>query len=377
MRPVTVLHLIDTLRFGGAERLLVQLVANLPRDGYRLVVGTVTDRGPLADEVERAGVPVHHMGGRSRRDARVLPRLVRLMRDEGVDVLHTHLFVDGFWGRLAAIAAGVPIRVATQHNSYEGGNLPPRWQIWADRMLWRHTDRFVAVSEGAERFLLQNIGVPKEKVLLVPNAIAPLPQPSPTVVKELKREWALTGNGPVLGTVARLTQQKGIGYLLEAVSHLRHRYPRIRCVVLGEGELRGELEGRAEEMEISGNVVFPGVRKDVENVLATFDLFVLPSLYEGMPVALLEAMSTGLPVVATRLASVLEVIDDGVDGILAPPGDAQALSDAIASALGSPEAMRRMGRNAREKIRNEYSVERWVASYDDLYRRLISEAGLA
>jgi glycosyltransferase involved in cell wall biosynthesis len=298
------------------------------------------------------------------------------MRRERVTVLHTHLFPDGFWGRLAAMAAGVPIRVVTQHNSFEGGNLPPRWQVWADRVLQKHTDRFVAVSRGAENFLLREVGVPRERVLLLPNAVSPLPRPSPDTVGELRRKWGLEGSAPVLGTVARLTHQKGIGYLLEAVSLLRSSFPDIRCVVLGEGELRDELEARAEGLGVSDIVVFPGVRKDVENVLALFDLFVLPSLFEGMPVALLEAMSVGLPVVATRLSSVSEIIDEGVDGLLASPGDGQALADAIADVLRDPEAQRRMSKNAMKKIRTRYSVERWVTSYDEMYRGLLREADL-
>ncbi len=376
MGPVTLLHLIDTLRFGGAERLLLQLVTRLPGERYRVLVGTVTDRGPLANELEKVGISVHYMGGRGRRDARVLPKLVQLMRREKVVMLHTHLFVDGFWGRLAAMAAGVPVRIATQHNSYEGGNLPPRWQIWADRVLWRYTDRFVVVSDGSEKFLLNEIGVPREKVRMIPNAVAPLSPPSPEVVEKLRQEWGLVDARPVLGTVARLTQQKGIGYLLEALALLLPQYPNIRGVVLGEGDLRDELEAKARSLGISGSVVFAGVRKDVENVLALFDLFVLPSLYEGMPVALLEAMSVGLPVVATRLASVSEVIEEGVDGILASPGDGRALAGVIADALKAPETLRQMGENARKKIRSRYSVENWVASYDELYQSLLREAGL-
>ncbi len=369
---VTVFHLIDTLNMGGAEKLLTYLLPGLPVGRYRVLVGTVTDTGPLEEEIESAGIPVIHVNARGRRDLTILLRLCQIFRQENVTILHTHLFVDSFWGRIAAVLSGVPIRVVTQHNSYEGGNLPPKWQVWADRLLWHVTDRIVAVSEGARKFLLEDVGVPAEKIRLIPNAIAPLPDVSEEETASLRRELGLERAWPVLGTVARLTPQKGLSYLIRAVAILRKQFPRVKCLIVGDGELKSELSDLVSKMDLGSVVLFTGIRRDVPAILSTLDLFVLPSIFEGMPVALLEAMEAGLPVVATHVTGVTEVVEDGANGVLVPPGNPPALAEGVAALVADPEELSRLGGAARATIASRYSLKPWVERYRALYEDLLA-----
>jgi len=171
--------------------------------------------------------------------------------------------------------------------------------------------------------------------------------------------------------VARLTQQKGLTYLLEALAELRQRFPNLFCVVVGEGELQREQEALAERLGLSGYVNFCGPRRDVPVVLHCLDLFVLPSLFEGLPLSLLEAMAAGTPVVATDVAGNNEAIMNRVNGRLAPPADAQALAQIMADVLEHPEQAEVMARRALETVRQKYTIGPVTAAYEELYTELL------
>jgi glycosyltransferase involved in cell wall biosynthesis len=375
MDRIVLLHVIDTLGLGGAERFLVGLCTTLPADRYQVIVSAVSGNGPRSEDLSRAGVELWPLEARSNRDLRALFRLARFIRQRRVDIVHTHLFVGGAFGRLAAVLAGVPIRVTTEQNAYAPGHTLPRWQVVVDALLARLTDRLVAVSQGTRDYLIQEERVPPARIRVVPNAI-PWPEAVPPAqVAAVKRELGGEGRFPLLGTVARLTPQKGLEVLLQALPAVRSRFPDLLWVVLGEGELRPELESLARRLGLEDHVRFCGQRRDVPAALLGLDLFVLPSLFEGLPLALLEAMASGTPVVATRVAGSSEVIEDGVNGRLVPPADAPALAEAIVGLLDDKEFAQRLARRGQDTVRQRYSIGPVAEEYERIYGELLQAKG--
>ena len=373
--PIVLLHVIPTLGLGGAERFLVELCRALPAHRYRVIVATVSGEGPRADDLRQEGIEVFPLRVRSHWQLSAVLRLARFMRRRDVDIVHTHLFVGGVFGRLAARLAGVSVTVSTAQNAYAPEHLLPRLQVLADGLLARLDDRLVAVSQGARDYLTQVERVPPAKIEVVPNAIAwPEPVP-PAQVEDTRRDLGAEGRSPLLGTVARLAPQKGLAYLLQALGTLRARFPNLFCVIIGDGELRGELEALAERLELQNHVRFCGLRRDVPAALQCLDLFVLPSLFEGLSLALLEAMAAGRPVVATRVAGSSEVITDGVNGRLVPPADAAALAQAMAEVLDDREKALALARKGQDTVRRRYTIGPVAEAYEGIYEELLQAKG--
>ncbi len=376
---ITVLHVIDTLGLGGAERFLVGLVTHLDQRRFRPLVAWITASGPFEEDLRQAGVPVIGIGARGHRDVAAWRRLAHVMRQEGVHIVHTHLFVDGFYGRLAALWSGVPVRIVTQQNAYDDpGRRLPAWQIWANRLLVPVTQHFVAVSQAAKEYLHKVEWVPRHKISVVPNAIEPPPPVPEEEVRALRAAWLGAGHsGPLIGTVARLEPQKGLDVLIRALPLVRRTLPGVRCVIVGQGALEPELRALARALHVEEHVVFAGTRRDIPAVLAALDLFVLPSRFEGLSLALLEAMAAGKPVVATAVSGTVEVIDPGRTGILVPPEDEGALARAVLDLLTRPRAMQALGERARAYVLQHYTIERIVHQYTHIYDKHIGHKSLA
>jgi glycosyltransferase involved in cell wall biosynthesis len=230
----------------------------------------------------------------------------------------------------------------------------------------------VAVSGGTNEYLQREERVPAEKIRVVPNAISWPEISSDERVRSMLGELGAAGRSPVLGTVARLTEQKGQRYLLQSLAELRSRYPRLYCIFAGEGDAREELEALAARLGLEDHVSFCGNRRDVAVMLQGLDLFVLPSLFEGLPLALLEAMAAGVPVVATSVAGSREVVEDRVSGRLVPPADASALTEAIDGLLGDPDLARTMAINGRETVADRYTIGPVAEAYEGIYEEVLA-----
>ena len=365
------MHVIDTLNLGGAERFLVGLVKALDSERFQPIVVWVSESGPFVQDLERAGIEVIGLHARGHRDPSTLFKLVRLMRERNVQVVNTYLFVDGFYARLAALLAGVPLRVVTQQSAYEDPRLRlPAWQIWLNRALVPITQQFVAVSRAARDYLHRVEWVPERKIEVIPNAIEPPPPVAEEDVRALRRAWGLDDfGGIVLGTVARLEPPKGVDILLEAVGILHQRGMDVRCVIVGEGSCRQELEAQARALGISDVVRFAGARRDIPLILSLLDIFVLPSRFEGLSLALLEAMAAARPVVATAVSGSVEVIRDGENGVLVPREDPAMMAEAIRQLAVTPERAQQMGEQARADVLRHFTVDVVARQYEALYAR--------
>jgi glycosyltransferase involved in cell wall biosynthesis len=356
-----VAHLIQTDGPGGAESVVVQMATALQAAGARNVVFLPADgEGWLARQLEGSGVAIEYF----RLDRAVSPACSRTLRAafrrHGIDVVHSHEFCMAVYGAWASWRLGIP-HIITMHGS----------RVYADRLRRRLAMRFaaatsahtVAVSEPLARHLSADLRVPPEQVLTIPNGVRYVPPGAIT----LRDELGLVPEDRLLVSVGNLYPVKGHVHLVDALARLAERHPTLHLAICGRGELRNALLERAASHGLETRVHLLGLRSDVPAVLAAADIFVLPSLSEGLPLALLEAMFAGCPIVATDVGEVRATLARGAAGVLVEPADPAALASALDHLLRHPAEARRLGARAASHAMAEYDLSRTVQRYVGLY----------
>jgi sugar transferase (PEP-CTERM/EpsH1 system associated) len=375
-KPVKLLYFITELNIGGAEKVLVHILKHLDRSRFDpAVVSLYGGDGPIADEIRALDVPVTDLGMSAKWRLDALWRLYRLLRRERPAILHTSLFHANTLGRIVGRLARVPIIVTWRQNVDIGGRVRELINRWTTRL----DDRVVAVSRLVRDAEVERARVSPDKVTIIYNCVDTdvYTARGPRAAAQVRKNLGIAPDTLLVGTVGRLHPQKGIADLITAMMQMKLLVPNARLLLVGEGQLRDGLEILAESLCVSDVVVFAGARTDVPQILSALDLFVLPSLWEGLPLALLEAASVGLPVVATAVGGTPEVVMDGVTGLLVPPRDPDALAEAILTLLHDPDLRQRMGQAGQERVREHFSVEQMVKETEGLYQRLLAEKGLA
>jgi glycosyltransferase involved in cell wall biosynthesis len=383
---IRVLRVIARLNVGGPALHTVLLTERLPAERYdsSLVTGVadasegdyLTLHGVASDRLVHIGTLGRELSGT--RDLRALVDLVRLMRRERPHVVHTHTAKAGTLGRLAAILARVPVRVHTFHGHVFDGYFSPaktRLFLAIERALARRTQRILTVSAHVRDELLA-LGIGRrDQVTVVPLGLDLDPFSRADEQRgALRRELQLDADTPLVGIVARLVPIKAHEVFLDAAARIAARLPECRFVVVGDGERRAELEEIAARHGIAARVHFLGWRADLARLHADLDVVVLTSRNEGSPVALIEAMAAGLPVVATSVGGVPDLVQEGAHGHLVAMDDAAALADATVALLGDPERRRAMGRAGRAHVLARHGADRLVADVDRVYREELAAA---
>jgi len=358
-----ILHLITRLPIGGAERLLVDVVRRLDPARFDSVVCCIQAKGALADELEGAGVAVHCLNRmRSKRfDWGAVRDLRRLIRSERIALVHSHLYHANLYGRIAAWLAGVPA-VATVHNVYTRSKLHRRL---LNRFLSRKSVRVIAVSGEVRDDLVGRDGIDPRRVATIHNGIDLGRVESALTREQARARLGIPAGAIAIGCIGRLEEQKGHRFLLEACAQL----PGIRLLIAGDGRLRQDLESRAAALDIASRTTFLGARSDVADILRALDICVMPSLWEGLSIAMLEAMAAGLPLVISDVSGVAQAFGEEDCGIRVPPRDVAALAQAMQDLAQSPERRRALGEAGRRRVRAEFDIEvmirRLTAVYED------------
>jgi len=366
-----VLHVINSSEEGGGARHLHALVTRMDRKRFEPVVAT-TANGPLVRRLQESGVRVVAVNMmRGRLDPRPVLGLRRLLVRESFDLVHLHGTRAGFFGTLAlALMSRRPRVIYTVHGlscSRAASAMVKGLFARAERFIAHRAHRVISVSEHDRQSGVEAGLLPPDRTTSIPNGIALAP-----AVQSHRPLRQADGRAEIL-IVGRLVPQKGIPVLLEAASMVLQSHPLSRFTLAGDGPLHAELEAEAERLGISEQVRFLGTVPDTSELLARCDLFVLPSLWEGMPLSLLEAMAAGRPAVATAVSGSAELILDEETGLLVPAGDAMALAVAMARLLQNPHAAEAMGTRAKDRVRREFSLERMVESTHALYCNLLAE----
>jgi glycosyltransferase involved in cell wall biosynthesis/aminoglycoside phosphotransferase (APT) family kinase protein len=366
----------DSRVLGGAENAMFMLLSSLDRDEWEptLLLEDAPEVAPLAARAAALGVPVRRIPpmplGLS--GARRVPALVRLLRHERPAVFHAHMSspVACKWGLAAAVLARVPAVLGTvQVGAYEPPNRSAYRQL---RALAARVDRYLAVSREIADELVERLDWPAEKVEVAYNAVD-VARAAVAAPPGLREQLGGGETRPLVLTPARLDAQKGHPVLLEAIAEL----PDALFLFAGEGPERGALEARAAELGVAERVRFLGRRDDIPELLAACDVFVLPSLYEGSSLAVLEAMAADIPVVSSAIGGTEELIEDGRSGLLVAPGDAPALAAALRRVLGDAELRRNLAARARERVDAGLTREQNAERVETVYRELLGEGGMA
>ncbi len=340
------------------------LAAALNQGQFRVIVGLFRP-GWLQVECEALGVRTSVIPLAGRFKLQWFRDCLRLLRRERVALIHAHEFSAILCGWIVATLAGVPF-VATVHGkSYFSEKLRRRV---AYRLASRQ-GRMVAVSHDLKRFICEKVGVAEKRVEVIYNGVAPGQTVNDAEVQRCKAELGISGCYPVLGVVGSLYPVKGHRFLLEAMPEILRRWPNARLLMIGRGELEVALKEQVDQLAIGANVHFLGMRQDVPRLLSVLDAFVLPSVSEGLSLALLEAMASGKPVVATLVGGNPEVIEQGRTGFLVQPEDARDLAANLVKLLSDPGMVQEFGRHGAERARQHFSIGQMVDRYRDLYAR--------
>ena len=358
---------------GGAEALIRDSLPLLRDDGFDLSLWVLKEGGAQLAPIRRSGQSVRALSDSSAAGAAPLARLLRDIRGERFDLIHSHLFWANLCARAAGKWAGVPV-VINSHHGTDG------WHSLSHRLLERGTvglaDRLVACSEAVRRCAVEQVGIPARKVVTIPNGVPVQRFAGRAGRDRMRATLGLSPGSLVIGSVGRLDEPvKGYAVLLKALEILGGTMPEVVCLICGDGPARARLENSLRERNLSEKVRFLGERQDVPLILQALDLYVQPSLSEGFGLSVLEAMATGLPVVATETGGLPEVVRAGVTGDLVPPGDANQLAQRIRSLLGDAVRRAAYGREGEMRARRDFTLERMVRGWSALYRELLREKG--
>jgi glycosyltransferase involved in cell wall biosynthesis len=362
-----ILQLISSGGFYGAESVLLNLSVELQRSGHTCMVGVFENAKNANTEVgaraEIAGLAVRRIPCRSRFDWQTVRQIQKIIEEDGIDLVHAHGYKADFYALLAARLAEVPV-TATCHN-WLGESWSMRAYARLDRYLLRFFDGVAAVSNSvAEQ--LGHTGT-RQRMRVIANGV---PTHGPGIESRLA-DQIRKGDRLVVGAVGRLSLEKGAAVLIEAASKICPDFPQAFFVVVGDGPLRSSVEAGVRELGITGQFLFTGERNDVDQIYRSFDVYVLPSFQEGMPMALLEAMAAGLPVVATKVGGVPDLVCDPSVGTLVEPGDPTAFAAGIRGLLSDQSRRERMGSNARRRVEDHFSAAAMARNYGELYQEAL------
>ena len=364
--------MIDKPALGGGQTAVLLLARGLDPDLFEVAVSSAGP-GPLVDEAGRSGLRHIPFIPVSRLSLRPAAAIARILDAEQADVLHTHGGYAGLYGRLAARRARTPVIVHTLHGIHYLHYRNPAlrvFSIWQEIFLSRTTDALVLVCQSDLARAKRHRLAPRDRLVTIPNGLDIGPGGDPPPASDIGRIIGAGSGGPVVGTVARLHRQKGISHLLRAAPKILAAVPGTRIVVVGEGPLGGKLRRRAAALGLEGRFIFLGESEDARRIMSLFDVFVLPSLWEGLPFVLVEAAALGKPIVASAVDGVPEIIDNGKTGILVPPGDAEALANAVISLLSDRPSAAAMAAAAKALIPPRFPLRRTIEQHQSLYLRL-------
>ena len=369
MNKIRVMHVIEDLGVGGLERVVVTICRNIDRSRFEPSVLVLRGSGVLEAELAHSKVEVIDIGGApGKGDYFAFRKVAREARKRRIDVFHTHNSLPLFDAFAAARLSGVRGHVHTDH----ARNFPDKLRYMiAEHFVSYFLDEIVAVSDDTKKNLVYYEKISPSRITVIPNGIDSDRFMQPIDVAAVRRAIGIS-SGPVIGLAARLTEQKGVIYLLQAAAQLRAQCPGLQVVIAGAGNQEESLKRATAQLGIAGAVHFLGMRLDVPELVRAFDVYVIPSIWEGLPIALLEAFAAGTPVVASNVGGVGKVIRHRESGSLVPPRDPAALAAELAHVLGQPELRRKYSEMARRTFEESYSAEAMTRRYEAVYLKAVA-----
>lgn len=361
------LQVTSELTIGGLERVVETLTRTIDPERFEVAVACLREKGYFADELEAKGYQVHLLRSQTVSQKRLgfFP-LARLMREWRPTVVHTHNTEAFIHGSMAAISAGVRTLVHTDH----ARAFPDKHRyIFAERVASEFAYRVVGVSDDSTRNLRRYVRIPSRKLVTIENGVDAAPFEVLFSQAEARASFGLDAERKVIGLAARLEEQKGVNYLLDALPAVFKAFPECSVMIAGTGSQSAPLRAQAESLGLSGDVRFLGDVHDIPRFLRTLDLFLIPSVWEGLPMALLEAMAAECPIVSTSVGGIPSVLSHGESGWLVPPQDTPAFAAGVVAMLSDSALRTGIARAAKRTFHERYSAEAMTARYEGLYLR--------
>jgi glycosyltransferase involved in cell wall biosynthesis len=371
-----VCHVVKATRLSGAERHLLILLPALRALGIDARLLLLVERDKPMDSIAAAcaaqGVPLERLVVRRGLDLTIVSRLTRTLRAQAPAIVHTHLIHADIYGMLAARAAGVPTLITTRHNDDAFRRQQPVRLLNA--LNWRAVRAGVVISQSLAGFVRQVESAPAHKVHVIPYGL-PHTRQTPAELEtrrlRLRAELGLAPETLLLGIISRLIEQKGIPYAIQAVRLIADDFPQAHLVIAGDGDRESALRQQAATLGLGPRVHFLGWRQDAPDVIAALDVFLMPSLWEGFGLTLLEAMSARVPVVASHVSAIPEVVVHGETGYLVAPRDPEAIAHALRLLLPDRLLRQHLGLNGEDRLETFFSVERMARQTADLYAQVL------
>lgn len=362
-KQIKVLEVIDSLGSGGAESLLKYFVLKAKKNNiFHLEIATLYSNAIFKEEIKNAGIPVWDLGLTFKYNLMGVIKLIKLIKERNYNIIHVHLFPASIFAALASLFLSKDIVwIFSEHSEYNRRRSFKIFKI-LDNFTYRRYLKIICVSNQVELTLFGWIPSIKGKTKVILNAVFVPEFLNPNHLKIYDILF-----------VGRLIQAKGVDILIKAVKILKNKYStNLKIAIVGDGPLKENLNNLAVELGVNGEVEFLGVRKDIEELMVSSKIFVLPSRWEGLPMVILEAMSRGMSIIATGVGGIPEVIENGKEGILISPEDSEALAQAINDLFENKELREKLSQAAYKKVRENYSIEAYSADMLDFYGSLIN-----
>jgi glycosyltransferase involved in cell wall biosynthesis len=370
--PKKILYTVENLNVGGLEKVIASIVLGLDRHKYLPEVWCLSKGGKIADELNQQQVDIKILNLTSYYNLLNIIRLARLIKKGRFCVLHAHGYYASTFSRLSALLAGVPIILTHVHSTYFTYN---KRNLWIEKFLSFFSDKVICVSRAVQNFVTSVERIREDKTCVIYNGIEPsFADISADDTLQFKSCLGIGDQEIILIVVASLKTLKGHIVLFNAFHKVLKKHLNIKLLVVGEGPLKEELKSRAEEIGIASRIIFTGERDDVSRLLSISDVFVLSSVErEGLSIAIIEAMASGLPVVSTLVGGIPEVVEDGMNGFVVAPNDDGALAEALETLIRDENLRKKMGANGRDTYLRKFTMRKMLLNLETLYDHLLDK----
>jgi glycosyltransferase involved in cell wall biosynthesis len=359
---INIAFVLCGLDYGGAERLVLDLIKNIDREIFNVHLITIKGGGKLLAEFEKTGIQIKLFNKTSKLGLKTIWEIKKYFKQQKIDIVHTHLFAGDIWGGIAACLARVPIIVSTEHNL----NLDEGWL----RKIFKNFSsvymrKIFAVSEAVREYLIKLEKINPEKIKVIYNGV--------DLAKfGFIKDYHFNSSQTTLGLIGRLEPQKGHLVALEALERSIVRYPDLKLIIMGDGSLKPIIEQRIKELDLTDRVIWQATQTDVIPIFRQLDILIVPSLWEGLGIIVLEAMACGLPVITSEVNGLKELIVDGQNGWLFTPSDSLMLAEKIKSLINNQTDLEIIRQNGRKMVEQKFNIKNISQQYQQAYFELYS-----
>lgn len=370
-KKINLMYIIESMNNGGAEMLAIRLSDKIDHDLFNPVICSLSDSGPLKEVIKEKGIAHVSLGKGSGKDLKLAYRLRRLLKEKDIHIVHTHNQGPLIYASLAMRFLPKKKLVHTEHINMETEISYSARHKTYQKILFRFLDGFISIAMHLTNYFCANYGLRPEKVVTIPNGINVEEFTRIEKTRYLLDELALPDDTLLIGNISALRAQKDQITLLKAMEIIKVSLPKAKLIIAGDGDKASELKEYSRTHDLDDSVYFLGYRSDTDKILSSLDIFVLPSLYEGLPLCLLEAMAAGIPVVATDVMGSNELVEAGENGLLSPAKSPEDLAENIITVLTDQKIAQHLKDNGRNSVMNKYNFDTNMRKYEDFYLKLL------